>query len=145
MNKIKVAVMNTSKEITEMLTEILNDADYATTAVFTYKFKNQEEEFDRYVKENNPDVILYDIAPPYRENYFLFKRLYKRITVSQIPFVLTTTNKEALESFVGPTNTFELIGKPYDLQEILDAVEKAFRNKKNLRDDFEEKSKRGTV
>lgn len=129
MNKIKVAVMNTSKEITEMLSHVLQDAGYRTCTTYTYLFKGEEEEFDEYIEANDPDIILYDIAPPYRENYFLFEALYARKSANKIPFILTTTNKNALESFVGKTQTHELIGKPFDLQEILDSIKKAYTSK----------------
>lgn len=126
---MKVAVMNTSKEITQMLEEIIEDAGHTTCSIFTYEFKNQEEEFDAYVNQHKPDVILYDIAPPYKENYLLFIRLSERKHAKGIPFVLTTTNKEALETIVGSTPTHELIGKPYDLQEIIDAIERSDKKK----------------
>jgi DNA-binding response OmpR family regulator len=129
MNRINVAVMNTSKEITDMLSEVLTDAGFHTTATFTYAFKNNESLFDEYLEANKPDVIVYDIAPPYRENYFFFERLYSRSSAKTVPFVLTTTNKDALESFVGKTPTHELIGKPFDLQEIIDSIKKAYGRK----------------
>ena len=131
MKNIKVAVMNSSKEITQMLEEIIQDAGHTTCSVFTYEFKNQEDEFDQYVQLHKPEVILYDIAPPYKENYQLFHKLSMREAADQIPFVLTSTNKDALESIVGPTSTHELVGKPYDLQEIIEALERAYKRKKS--------------
>jgi hypothetical protein len=38
--------------------------------------------------------------------------------------VVTTTNKRALE-LVGETGAIEIIGKPYDLDHVVDAVKKA--------------------
>jgi hypothetical protein len=39
--------------------------------------------------------------------------------------VVTTTNKKVLESMVGPTRAFEVHGKPYDIDLIVSAVERA--------------------
>lgn len=136
MSGIKVAVMNTSREITEMLTSVLEEEGFKTCSTYTYLFKDHSQEFSSYVKENLPEVILYDIAPPYKENYILFKKISKLPIAQSIPFVLTTTNKEALESFVGPTSTHELIGKPYDLQEIVNAIKQAYQKKSIKFDSF---------
>lgn len=129
MQGIKVAVMNTSKEITEMLTNVLENEGFTTCSTYTYYFKDHRKEFTTYVKDHKPEVILYDIAPPYKENYLLFERISKLPIAQHMPFVLTTTNKEALESFVGPTSTLELVGKPYDLQEIVNAIKNAYQKK----------------
>jgi len=41
-------------------------------------------------------------------------------------FVVTTTNKRALEELIGPNDVVELLCKPYDLQQIVDACTAAF-------------------
>ena len=38
---------------------------------------------------------------------------------------MTTTHKANLENLVGPTEAIEIVGKPYDLQQIVDAVKRA--------------------
>jgi hypothetical protein len=39
--------------------------------------------------------------------------------------VLTTTNRTVLELLVGPTNSIELIGRPFDLETIVQGVKRA--------------------
>ena len=41
--------------------------------------------------------------------------------------VLTTKNKRALDSLVGPTEVIEIVGKPFDLGEVFAAVRRAER------------------
>jgi hypothetical protein len=45
--------------------------------------------------------------------------------VQQCRFVLTTTNKPALDTLVGETEALEIIGKPYDLDRVTAAVRDA--------------------
>ena len=52
---------------------------------------------------------------------------FRRLTaaVPEMPFVLTTTNKPALDALVGPTDALEIIGKPFDLDQLVAAVRRA--------------------
>ena len=43
------------------------------------------------------------------------------------PAMGTTTNKPALDKLVGETEVIEIIGKPYDLQQVVEAVRSALR------------------
>jgi DNA-binding response OmpR family regulator len=126
MSQFKAAVMNSSQEITEILLETLRQEGITANAIFTHELKGKEERFDEFMLLNKPSVIIYDIALPYEENYKLFKRLIRRSSARGVAFVLTTTNKEALESLVGKTKAFEIIGKPFDLNILVNAVKSAY-------------------
>jgi len=39
--------------------------------------------------------------------------------------IATTTHKANLERLVGPTDAIEIIGKPYDLQQVVAALQRA--------------------
>jgi DNA-binding response OmpR family regulator len=127
MADIKVAIMNTSKELTEILQELLADEGFTISITYTYELKERKEWFDEFIKVNKPDVIVYDIAIPYKENYELFKELCGSPSAKQSAFVLTTTNYHALEKLVGPTNAFEIVGKPFDLHILVEKVNEAYR------------------
>ena len=49
------------------------------------------------------------------ENWTFLKLLLETEAMRGRRLVVTTTNKTALERFVGPTDAIEIFGKPYDL------------------------------
>jgi hypothetical protein len=57
---------------------------------------------------HRPAVIVYDVAPPYKENWNVLQLLCEIPQVADIPMVLTAVNKTALESVVGKTDAFEI-------------------------------------
>ncbi len=69
-------------------------------------------------------MIIYDIAPPYEENWKFFQLIKGAKAAEGRQFVLTTTNRAALEQFVGEIDAIEIIGKPFDLDEVLTTVKK---------------------
>ncbi len=125
MEKLRIAVLNTSKEITNVLAVVFREEGHETCESFTYLYRGDDKSFDKFIAECNPDVIIFDIAIPYEENYDLFKKLSQRDCVKHTPFILTTTNKAVLEKLVGKTSSHELVGKPYDLKQIVSAAERA--------------------
>ncbi|HVZ67658.1 MAG TPA: hypothetical protein VG917_05365 [Patescibacteria group bacterium] len=129
MTKAKVLVMNTSEEIIEMLCEVMRYEGFEAVSEFTHNFKKKEAAFTKYIEKIKPNLILYDIAIPYEENYKLFLKLGTIAKQKGIKIILTTTNKEALEKIVGKTNAFEIVGKPYDLDLLIRFVNKALFGK----------------
>jgi two-component SAPR family response regulator len=72
--------------------------------------------------EFKPDAILYDVSIPYDENWKFFRKISNFEEAKNIKFILTSTNKRNLEKIVGPTNSIEILGKPFDLEELAKAI-----------------------
>ena len=125
--RTRVAVVNTSEEVAGLLRAVLQMEGYATVEAFTLEFKRGIKNFGEWAREHRPEVIIWDVAIPYEENWDLFLRISQSEEAAGIAFVVTTTNKDALEMLVGPTPTCELVGKPFDLDHILDAVKRSAR------------------
>jgi CheY-like chemotaxis protein len=80
-----------------------------------------------FVANHRPDVIVFDVSFPYDHNWQRCREFHDVHDTRQIPVVLTTTNIDALAEMVGATPALEIVGKPYDLQRLADAVERALR------------------
>lgn len=116
-----IAVFNTNPEVLDLVRESLQGAGYATVVAHIDDLKRGRVDMIQFIEEHKPDVIVYDIGPPYDTNW-TFLRLMRNSKVMQgRAFVVTTTNKRALEDLTGPSDVFELLCKPYDLQQIVDA------------------------
>ena len=121
-SKPLVAVLNTSADFTDLLTEVLDMEGYATVADYVPEFRKGKKDIIAFLNEHQPEVIVYDVALPYEENWQFFN--YVRGAVDKdCRFVLVTTNKKVLDGIVGAeTNSLEIIGKPFDLDILLEAV-----------------------
>ena len=81
-------------------------------------------DFNTFLMINNPRVVIFDISPPYAENWEFFKVLRDSKEMKVRGVVLTTTNKLRLDEIIGDdSKAIEIVGKPYDLKQISDAIE----------------------
>jgi hypothetical protein len=78
-----------------------------------------------FVKEHKPVALVYDLPRPYEANWNVLRMLRETDSLQDLVWVITTTNKEALERAVPKTNAIEVIlGKPYTIDEVIGAVRK---------------------
>jgi len=121
-----VTIINTALESIELLEELLADEDIDTLSEYVHKFKRGKRDLRAFFEEHQPNAVVFDIAIPYVENwrYFQDQVLGLHLMPEQC-FVLTTTNRTALEMLVGPTSVCEMVGRPFDLNTILDAIKRA--------------------
>ena len=121
-----IAVINSNQDTTEMLREVLQHHGFSAVVIgHVTEIKRGHIDFLRFVATHDPRVFVWDIGIPYEENWRFVQLLMDGEQMQGRRFVLTTTNKRALDQLVGATNTIEIIGKPYDLDLVVVAVKKA--------------------
>jgi DNA-binding response OmpR family regulator len=121
-----IAILNTAPDTVELLRIFFEQSGFVAVNAFTFDIREGRTNLRAFVDEHKPDVVLYDIAPPYDRNFALFRHLRETGALKDLPVVLTSTNVRAVRSFVAdPPEIHEVIGKPYDLNELLKAVRKA--------------------
>ncbi len=124
-----IAIVNSSEETAQVLQDLLEDEGFTTVVAYVVDFKFGRQDLSAFITAHQPRAVLYDVALPYVENWNYFCQ--QILAAGYLPperFVLTTANKSVLDLLVGPTPTFELIGRPFDLDAILQAVRRAVQS-----------------
>jgi DNA-binding response OmpR family regulator len=124
-----VALFNASDDTVEMVQRMLSANGIECLAGCHFAdLKKGVVDFAQFLAEHDPQVVIFDISPPYAENWQLFETLRETSSMEKRGLVLTTTNKNRLDETVGANSTaIEIVGKPYDLQQISTAITSAMR------------------
>jgi CheY-like chemotaxis protein len=124
-NKV-IAVINSSEDTVEMLRACFQQHGFTSiVTAHVHDIKDGATDFLAFVETHQPAVVVYDISIPYDRNWRFLQLLMSSEVMRGRPVVVTTTNKEALSQLVGPNEAIELLGKPYDIEQIIGSVERA--------------------
>jgi len=123
-----VAVINTNEDVIDMLSTALAQEGIDSIAGHVIDFKRGRADFEEFVERNKPKVLIYDLAPPYRENWEFFQELVHSEVGKNRHFVLTTANKKLLTEAAGKdVEAYEISEKPYNLSLIVQAVQRQLK------------------
>ena len=121
-----VGIFNSSEDTTTLLRIAFEQAGFLAVTAFTHAIRDGHVALDAWIRQHRPDVIVYDIALPYDANWRLFQNIKSSPACNGITFVLTTTNTLRVREATGETASLhEIVGKPYDLQQLIDLVRNA--------------------
>lgn len=125
--KIVIGLINSNAEILEVLSLAFQMEGFKTVTAHLQTFKENPKKYTQFLKRHKPKVLVIDVPPPYEENWGYAKKMKDTEITKTIGFVFTSTNKQRLEELVGKTEVIELIGKPYDLIEIVQAASRTYQ------------------
>ena len=123
-----VAVINSTTDITDLLRIAVEQAGFLVVTALTTEVRDGHVDFDHFMRQHRPRVVVYDISPPYEANYRMFEHLATMPSARDAQFVLTSTNARQVEQLGGLHHrVYEIVGKPFDIAEIVGAVREAAR------------------
>lgn len=122
-----IAVINSSEDVTDAISLFLSEEGLPSVQGHVADFKKGREDITEFLEKNKPEVVIFDIAPPYEENWNFFKLVESSEEAKGITFILTTTNREQLAKIAGETNAIEIVGKPFDLEQVVRLVKTAIK------------------
>jgi CheY-like chemotaxis protein len=126
MSNTVVAIANTNDDIIELLRLACERQGWTTATIHLPDVKAGRSDFAAFLKLHDPAAIIFDIAPPYDANWAFVETLRVLPDMRGRGVVVTTTHKRHLEGLLGKsTGALEIIGKPNDIQEVIDAVRRA--------------------
>lgn len=124
-----VAVFNTSPDTVELLRIVLENAGFVVVSTYTHELREGKIDLEVLIRQYRPKLIIYDIAPPYEKNWRQFLATCAMPAVQGINFLITTTNARHVKEVAGEGQTvYEIVGKPYDLDVLVQAVMDAVNN-----------------
>ena len=125
-----VAVLNTSPDLIELVRSAFEPAGIVVVSLLTFQIREGGVDLKSFLSHHDPQVVVYDIAPPYEANWNLFRHIRSLDTMKDRKVVLTSMNRKHVEKLVGRDETiYEIVGKPYDLGRLVRAVKEAARQR----------------
>jgi CheY-like chemotaxis protein len=120
-----VAVLNNDPDMIDMLATWLETHGMRAVCGGLRDFRRGHEDVAAFITRHQPTAILFDISAPYASNWDYLAALRLLPESRALPFIVTTTNKGALDKAVGPNDAIEVTGTPADLEQVTNAVRTA--------------------
>ena len=100
--------------------------DTVVASAYTHDLREARVDIEVVARQYAPRLVVYDIAPPYEKNWRQFLTTCAMPALAGINFVVTTTNARHVKEVAGADRSiYEIVGKPYDLGVLVQAVKEA--------------------
>ena len=122
-----VALFNASDDTIDMVQGLLTKLGDGQSLIWCHfaDLKRGVVSFDKYLQKHNPEVVVFDISPPYDENWRFYLTMRNAPIMKGRGSVLTTTNKLRLDEVLKEdSRALEIVGRQEDLDLIQEAIKR---------------------
>jgi DNA-binding NtrC family response regulator len=120
-----IAVFNSSDDLVELLRIVLEQNGFVVVTGHISELRHGKLDIRAFVEQYKPAAILYDLIPPYDRHWAFVDHMRGVSPLKGVPFILTSTNAGMARQLAGRTEpVIEVLGRPFDLEEIVDAVKR---------------------
>jgi len=121
-----VAIFNTNDDVVEMLRIVIEQVGLVAVSGHIDKIRRGEMSLRDFVEEHDPQVIIYDLVPPYDRGWRFLDHLRHAPGMAGRIFIITSTNAQRVREIIGDTaQVYEIVGKPYDINQLAEVVRRA--------------------
>ena len=127
--RIPVAIFNSHAEFIHALREALEGEGLSTVTALLADIQDGTLDLVAFLETHNPQVIVYDLPRPFERHWNFLRLLKETQGLRKKTWILTTTDKKALDAAVGASGVIEVVfGEPYGVREVVEAVRHALSN-----------------
>ena len=125
-----VAVVNTNPDLVRLLRVALEAAGFVVLIIHIEDMKLGSTDVDMLLNQHDPRVIVYDVAPPYEQNWRFLDHLRTHTAFRGRQFVLTSVNVKRMRDIVGKDESvYEVAGQRTDIEQVVRATKEASRSR----------------
>jgi CheY-like chemotaxis protein len=125
---VTVAIVNSTPDVVEMLRQLFFQAGFMVVSCYTHDIRDGRTDFEAFMRQHQPRVVVYDVAPPYEANFRMFEHVRAMPVSEGCHFVLTSTNPARIVNLVGrDEQVYEVVDRAEDLLRLAQAVKEASR------------------
>jgi len=126
----RVAILNSRSDFIEALCAALEADGFEAVGAHLADIQSGALDLVAFVDLHHPDAIVYDLPRPYESHWNFLRLLKETDSLKGRTWVLTTTDKEALEAAVGASDVIEIIfGEPYGVADVVSALRRAVHDR----------------
>jgi DNA-binding response OmpR family regulator len=122
-----VQLFHSNPDALRLLARLLESAGFDVVPALIPEVRRGHRDVNAMIAQHDSAVVVYDIGPPYKENWAMFERL-RTCSTGKRRFVITSDNPQQVKQLAGRDHRiYEVVDHPFDPNNIVQAVKEAAR------------------